>query len=181
VLTPVTLDAIGTVNITQGTNGSNFTPTVRGGLPPYTWETTGMPLGLTMNASSGTVTGTFAYGTRYLTTVKVTDDAGGTASIPVLVNVAPRNPADVRVTTPAPANPNQTTAMNGTPTLTSAVASGGSAHQTWTAAGLPPGLTLAAGGAITGKPTARGTYVVTFTVTDQNGKLARMMFTWTVT
>ena len=31
------------VNVAQGTSGSNFTPTVRGGLPPYVWATTGLP------------------------------------------------------------------------------------------------------------------------------------------
>jgi hypothetical protein len=34
---------------------------------------------------------------------------------------------------------------------------------------------------ISGRPTTRGSYVVTFTVADRYSETAVMMFTWTVT
>lgn len=61
-------------------------------------------------------------------------------------------------------------------------ASGGSAPYTWSATGLPAGLTIASGsGTITGAPTAAGTAKVTVTATDSAGKAGSTSFTWTVT
>jgi hypothetical protein len=45
---------------------------------------------------------------------------------------------------------------------------------------LPTGLTIAASGAITGTPTAAGTYPVTVTATDQEGATASRAFTWVI-
>jgi alpha-tubulin suppressor-like RCC1 family protein len=49
-------------------------------------------------------------------------------------------------------------------------ASGGALPYKWTAAGLPPGLSIGAtSGKISGKPKAKGTFVATVTVTDRFG------------
>src|SRR5690606_32925542 len=50
-------------------------------------------------------------------------------------------------------------------------ASGGTAAYGYslTAGALPPGIALAAGGALSGTPTAAGTFGFTITVTDANG------------
>ncbi len=45
-------------------------------------------------------------------------------------------------------------------------ASGGSGSYTWSATGLPAGLSISAGGLITGTPTVSGTFPVAFSVTD---------------
>ncbi|NEB80947.1 hypothetical protein G3I40_37920 [Streptomyces sp. SID14478] len=60
-------------------------------------------------------------------------------------------------------------------------AQGGTAPYTWTAAGLPAGLSLdSASGAITGTTTTAGTTNVTVTATDAAGKTGSTAFTWTV-
>lgn len=59
---------------------------------------------------------------------------------------------------------------------------------TWSATGLPPGLTISTGttsggttsGRITGSPTANGVYAVTVTASDVTGAGASMHLTWTV-
>ena len=180
---PVQVNAIAPMNVTQDGSAVGLTPTARDGRPPYTWQVTGLPTGASMNPSTGAVTGKFADGTRYLTTITVTDSTGAVATTTVVVNVAAKTPADVQVTAPNPGSPNQTTAVNATPTLTTAGADGGGGNPryVWTAAGLPPGLTVGTDGAITGRPTTKGAYVVTLTVTANNGKVANLMFTWTVT
>lgn len=181
---PVQIDAIATVNVTQGNAAPGLTPTARYGQPPYSWQATGLPIGLSMNPGTGAVTGTVDSGTRYLTTITVTDNTGAVATITVLVNVAARNPADVEVTAPTPSAPNQTTAVNTAASLTAAADGGGGGNgsgYTWTATGLPPGLTVSTGGAITGTPDTKGTYIVTLMVESNSGKVARLMFTWTVT
>ncbi|MFF1717408.1 putative Ig domain-containing protein [Streptomyces sp. NPDC058268] len=61
-------------------------------------------------------------------------------------------------------------------------AEGGTAPYTWSATGLPTGLSIAAStGTITGSPTAAGTHQVTLTATDAAGKKGTTSFTWTVT
>ncbi len=51
---------------------------------------------------------------------------------------------------------------------------------TYTAAGLPPGLSISSSGLITGTPTAAGTSTVTVTATDSTGASGSATFTWTV-
>jgi len=48
-------------------------------------------------------------------------------------------------------------------------AAGGTAPLRWTASGLPDGLTIDAGGEISGIPTVSGSFAPTFTVSDRNG------------
>ncbi|MER5638551.1 putative Ig domain-containing protein [Kitasatospora sp. NPDC002227] len=50
----------------------------------------------------------------------------------------------------------------------------------WTATGLPAGLTVSATGLVSGTPTAAGTYTVTVTATDTTGAAGSATFTWTV-
>ncbi|MEV7725067.1 putative Ig domain-containing protein [Streptomyces sp. NPDC087917] len=61
-------------------------------------------------------------------------------------------------------------------------AEGGTAPYTWTATGLPAGLSVAAAtGTVSGTPTTAGTSSVTLTATDSAGKKGSASFTWTVT
>ena len=53
--------------------------------------------------------------------------------------------------------------------------------RTWSAAGLPPGVTFSTTGVLGGKPTTAGTYITKLTAKDANGKIANSMFTWKVT
>ncbi|MFD3515727.1 putative Ig domain-containing protein [Streptomyces sp. NPDC058657] len=61
-------------------------------------------------------------------------------------------------------------------------AEGGTAPYTWSATGLPAGLSLsAATGTVSGSPTTGGSSSVTLTATDAAGKKGTASFTWTVT
>jgi Putative Ig domain len=51
---------------------------------------------------------------------------------------------------------------------------------TYTATGLPTGLSISAGGLISGTPTAAGTYSVSVTAKDTTGASGSVSFTWTV-
>ena len=57
--------------------------------------------------------------------------------------------------------------------------SGGTRPYTWTATGLPPGLTMGADGTVTGRPTVAATSSVTVTLTDAAG--ARVTRTYPLT
>jgi hypothetical protein len=179
VLTPVVLDAMAPVNVTQGDATAAIVPTARDGLKPYVWTAKNLPIGVSMDAT-GTFTGAFTSGTRYLTTLTVTDAAGGTASTTVLLNVANRDADDLRVAAPDPGAPNESSTLNSKVKLDIRAARG-SPPYTWVADGLPTGLTVKNNTMIDGTVTAAGTYTVILTATDSDGQRARLMFIWTVT
>jgi prepilin-type N-terminal cleavage/methylation domain-containing protein len=181
VLTPVTMVNPGPQSMTNGINVGTFIPYAAGGLKPYTWRAQNLPAGLTMNASTGSVTGIVQQGTRYVVTVWVTDSAGGEAMMTVVCNVIPSSTTDLRVTSPAPAAPDRTT-VAGTAVSFTATAGGPTAPSyAWTAAGLPPGVTMTSGGTVSGTPTTKGTYIVSLTVKNGTAATANLMFTWSVT
>jgi hypothetical protein len=150
-----------------------------GGLGPYVYRADNLPTSLTLNTATGAVTGDII-GTRYLITAYVTDSLGDVDSFTLLLTVTPYG-SDLRVTTPSPSSPDRSTAVNTTPTALPSSATGGTTPYTWTARGLPPGLTLGANGMISGVPDTKGSYVVSYIVTDRYGKTAVLMFTWTIT
>jgi len=59
-------------------------------------------------------------------------------------------------------------------------ASGGKAPYTWTATGLPDGITVSSAGVVSGTPTQAGTYTVTATATDAASATATAEFVITV-
>lgn len=150
-----------------------------GGLTPYTWSADSLPYGMTIDKNTGTVSGTITRGTRYLTTITVTDAAGGVATQDVVVNVSPSSTSDFRVRTPDPGSPDQKSTVGSTVSLSATAGTTADQSSTWTAKGLPTGLSISSGGTITGKPTAAGTYKVTLTAT-RSGQTATLMFLWTV-
>ncbi|MFJ9947635.1 M4 family metallopeptidase [Kitasatospora sp. NPDC091207] len=102
--------------------------------------------------------------------------AVGTAWAAVNVGSLPNNPGGVTVTSPG----NQSTKV-GTAVSLSIKASGGTAPLTYSATGLPAGLSInASSGLITGTPTTIGTSTVTVTAKDAANKTGTASFTWTV-
>ncbi|MGW6917639.1 M4 family metallopeptidase [Kitasatospora sp. NPDC054939] len=102
--------------------------------------------------------------------------AVGTAWAGVNVGQLPPNPGGVTVTNPG----NQTTKV-GTAVNLAVQATGGTAPLSYSATGLPAGLSInASTGAITGTPTTVGTSNVTVTAKDSANKTGSASFTWTV-
>ncbi|MGX7825765.1 S8 family peptidase [Actinokineospora sp. 24-640] len=102
----------------------------------------------------------------------------GTGSPNRLLHVSTSTPP----TGPSITNPGPQNSVVGTPASVKLSASGGTAPYTWSATGLPPGMSInTATGQISGTPTTEGTYTVTATVTDSGNRSASTTFTWTVT
>ena len=179
VLVPLTLGSPGLQTTSTGVPVSYaFAGYAHGGLVPYTWTATNLPPGLSMNASTGTVSGSIQWGSRYLVTVQVTDSTGSTASIvvPIRVNVGP---SEIEITDPNPDNPDQTSTVNSWVSLR---ADSHASGKTWSATGLPPGLSIDdKTGVISGRPTTAGTYRTTIILNTASSKVANLMLTWTVT
>jgi hypothetical protein len=62
--------------------------------------------------------------------------------------------------------------------LTGSGASGGAL--TWTAVGLPPGLSIGSSGEVSGSPSSAGEYAVTATASGSGGAAASVSFLWTI-
>ncbi|QTR03840.1 S8 family peptidase, partial [Saccharothrix algeriensis] len=84
------------------------------------------------------------------------------------------------VTNPTVTNPGSQNGAVGTPASLQLSATGGTAPYTFTATGLPPGLTISPSGQVSGTPTTAGTYTVTVTVTDSASRTGTATFTWTI-
>jgi hypothetical protein len=80
-------------------------------------------------------------------------------------------------------NPGTQTGAVGTPATLQihATDSAGGQTLTYTASGLPAGLSITSGGLISGTPTTTGTRTVTVTATDTTGAAGSATFTWTIT
>jgi uncharacterized protein (TIGR03437 family) len=163
-------------------SGVSFSAT--GGSGGYTWSAGGLPSGLSIltastGAGTGTVSGVPASGSHgtYSVQVTVKDSNGATASCTLPLTIL--SPQTLTITEPSALGPYTETAH--APPVTF-MANGGTAPYTWSATGLPPGVTFSAGGSIGGTPPAgsRGAYSVTATVQDANAKTASRVYSLTV-
>jgi len=161
VATPV---VISTTSLASALQNEAYDQTLgaSGGVSPYTWQVTGMPSGLSVDASTGQVTGTPSESGAFTFSISVTDAKARTATAEIAVNVT----AAVAITTTsladgvAQANYSQTVA-----------ASGGTAPYQWSATGLPTGLSIDADtGVISGTTSVTKSSTATVTVTDAHTK-----------
>ena len=141
------------------------TPTAGGGAGELTWSVTGgrLPDGLTLDPSTGGVSGTPTTPGTWPFTLSATDGAAQVASQSESVTV---DPALAQLPTALPGGETGV-AYGATPSVT-----GGSGAVTWSVVDgtLPAGLVLdPATGAITGTPTGPGTTTFTLRATDALG------------
>jgi hypothetical protein len=139
-------------------------PSVSGALGTVTWiATSPVPAGLAVDPVSGTIGGVpLAWTASTTFTLQASDNfaVGRTASAPVTITIAPA-PLTV-LTTALPA------AASNVPYSAALQAGGGTGNVNWTltGGGLPPGVTLGAGGVISGTPSAAGTFSFTVKAAD---------------
>jgi len=174
---PLTIAAaplvINSAILPAGVAGTAYSATLSasGGDAPYTWTVQGLPSGITASAG-GALSGTPAAAGNYTVTATVTDSKGVTASRTYNLTITA---APIAITTAS--LPGGTV---GSPYSATLAASGGAGSNRWAATGLPSGLTMSAGGIISGTPTAPGLSVVAVTVTDAAGTVGVQTFTLTV-
>jgi YVTN family beta-propeller protein len=135
-----------------------------GGNAPFAYALSAgtLPPGLSLNSSTGAVTGLVSGSGVFPITIQVTDAAGNTvtqnyslSAFGVTTNSLPSATVGHAYTSGSP--------------LATLAAVGGTTPYSWTSTTLPAGLSLSAAGAITGTPTAAGSTPVTFTATDSSG------------
>lgn len=152
--------------LTAATAGVAYSQTVTasGGATPYTYAVTSgaLPAGLSLNGTTGVISGTPTAGGTFNPTITATDANGftGTRAYSLSVNAATisLSPATLANATIGTAYNQAVTASGGIPAYTYAV----------TAGALPAGLTLTSTGVLSGTPTAGGTFNFTITGTDSS-------------
>jgi hypothetical protein len=167
-LTVVAPPSVTTSSLPSGTQNTAYNATLAatGGTLPYTWSITSgiLPTGLSLDSSTGVISGTpTGTGTSNFT-VQVTDANSLFAQKALSLTIASTPPPSV-TNTSLPGG-TQNVAYNAT-----LAATGGTSPYSWSisAGTLPAGLTLAAStGVISGTPTGTGTSSFTVQVTDAN-------------
>jgi type II secretory pathway component PulJ len=150
------------------------TITGAGGGGSYIWSATGLPAGMSIDVSTGAISGTPTASGAPTATITLNDSLGDTAATRqyvVTINVAPT----ITSTSPLPG------AGLNVAYSTTLTKSGGTGPFIWSATGLPAGLTMdATTGVISGTPTAAGTSAASVTLTDGAGATANASLSITV-
>jgi hypothetical protein len=150
-----------------------FPVSVNGGTPPYSWSlTTGAVPGLSFDAGNVGLVGTPTVAGTYSPVVQVTDSLGATASKSFTVVIA-APPLGISTSRQLPDG------GISVPYSASLTGTGGVPPYSWSAVGLPGGLTLnPSTGQITGTPTAAGS--ISFAVTVSDNALTRFTDRFTI-
>jgi hypothetical protein len=149
-------------------------PTATGGAAPFGWSVTrgSLPAGLTLNPSTGEISGIPTAAGSFPVTLGVAEAAGSSATVDLTLTIAPRLAV-------ATARLARATARR--PYRARLAFRGGVAPVIWVARTLPRGLRLTARtGMLAGTPRKAGTYRVTVTATDALGVRAARTLVLTV-
>jgi PKD repeat protein len=165
VVTPAVPPVINTSSLPAATAGVAYTAAISSTVPAgdnATVTVTGLPAGLSFNQTTNTITGAAGVIGTFNVRITVADGTTGlstSTSLSLTVNDAPVAFAPVNL-------PDATT--NSAYTATFNVATGGYGSFTYTATGLPAGLTITSN-TISGIPTVAGSYPISLTATDSAG------------
>ncbi len=163
----------------SGASGTAVTPvdvtaTDSSSTATLTYAATGLPSGLSIDPTTGVISGTPAIGGTYPVTVTATDGALSSDSATFTWSVGDT------VTVTGPGDQTSRVGISIIPVTESATDTSSVAGLTWSATGLPPGLSVSpTTGTISGATLHSGIYGVTVTVTDSAGFQASTGFTWT--
>ena len=159
--------AVSTSSLAGGTVGTAYSATLQasGGTAPYSWSISSGSLsaGLSLNASSGAISGTPTAAGTITFAAQVEDANSSTATKSLSIAIAAAQPVTIKTTSVPDGSTN--TAYSGF-----LYAGGGTTPYNWSlsSGALPAGLTLNSAGDITGVPRAAGTFSFTTKVADSS-------------
>src|SRR5208282_5402718 len=143
----------------SGTVGSAFSYQITASNTPTSYGATGLPAGLSVNSTSGLISGTPTTAGTSTVTLSATD-SGGTGSATLTLTI---NPA-------APVITSATTASGTVGSAFSYQITASNAPTSYGATGLPAGLSVnSTSGLISGTPTTAGTSTVTVSASNSGG------------
>ena len=156
---------------------------VSGGLGTYGYSMSGAPSGITINTSSGRITGSPTQSGEFTIRVQVQEvppRGGIIGSVPPI-----RGSVSFKMYVQAPLSIKPISNVRATKdhvlTAIRVQASGGQTPYTYAISGAPSGIRInSSSGRITGRPTKAGTFTVTVTVTDAHSRTGTGSFSMTV-
>jgi Putative Ig domain len=154
-----------TSTLPNGTQGVSYstTPSTVGGATPFTWTIASgsLPAGLSLNSSSGAITGTPSAAGSFSVGLQITDSSVPPQTAKLFTGVVIDPALAVSTTTLA-------SGAVAVPYSASLASTGGVNPLTWSvsAGAVPPGVNLSSAGVISGTPTAAGNSSFTVQVTD---------------
>jgi len=177
VLGPLTITSSGTIS-SHIDSPLTAQLTATGGTPPYVWSAGGpLPTGLTLSPS-GLLSGKPSVSGSTTLTFTVHDSSSSTQPAAAAAQLEIDITAGLTITTTS-----LPTATHNTPYSATLAAGSGTAPYTWGVSDgqLPPGLSLAPGGSLTGTPSAIGSYRFAVLVTDAGAQTTTASFALAVT
>ena len=163
---------------------TSFTlPSASGGTTPYTYSVSGLPSGLSFNASTRVVSGRPTSLGSSTVTYSVSDSSSpvqtDSKTFTIRVNPSP-TPTTLTLETPR----DRTLALDESTSFTLTSASGGTRPYTYSVSRLPPGLTGGSGSSpvsVSGRPTSLGSSTVTYSVSDRSSPRQTVSQTFVIT
>jgi hypothetical protein len=157
-----------------------------GGTAPYTYRATGLPSWLTLNTTTGVLTGTAPTVAANSTTTWSGITFTATDSVAASVTSSSLSWYVTDLTwIGAGANGSTFSTAHGTSlsgyNAANYVSGGATGTKVFSAINLPTGLSVSSNGAIIGTPSTVGTWQVTLSVTDSAGATSNSVVTWNVT
>jgi len=146
----------------SGTAASAFSYQIAASNTPTSFGATGLPAGLSVNSTSGLISGTPTAAATSTVTLTATNNGGtGSASLTLTIAAAP---------IPAPVVTSATTASGTAASAFSYQITASNTPTSYGAMGLPAGLSVnSTSGVISGMPTAAATSTVTLSATNSGG------------
>ena len=160
--------AITSASLSTGVKGVPYTSSLQasGGTPKYSWSVASgtLPAGLKLEPTSGQVSGTPTTTGTYAFVAQVADQNTPSASKTAPASITVASTALVVTSSALPG------AATGQPYTAQLTASGGTPGYNWAISkgALPAGLSFSNNGAISGTPTASGTFTFTARVSDSS-------------
>ena len=151
---------ISSTSLPDGVKGTAYSAVVSTspGALPLSWNVSGLPAGLTIS-SSGVISGSPTVSGDYSIVITITDSFIPVHNVSKTLSM--RIYTDLSITTDI-----LPSALNGSYYNLFMIAGGGKTPYTWSAAGLPGGLSITSSGIISGTPVTAGDFNITAYVSD---------------
>lgn len=184
VISAATLIINSTSPLAAGQLGTAYSVTLsgQGGVTPYTWsvDSGSLPAGLSLNASTGEISGTPTTAGTSTFTIKLSDNYAGNDPDPTKSFSISITASSLAITTSSLANG----IINNAYGPVTMAGSGGVTPYTWSlsAGSWPSGVSMTSAGVISGTPAGgtQGNYSVTIKLTDNVGIFTTKTFTFTI-